>query len=213
MSYLEINCWALCDTAPVKHCFYALFTASAESCCLQRLVHVSLILSSWIIPFWVKRMHKFSRIKACLCTSWFPGEHIHILESSACKLIAQSMQKHPVFPSQLSGTFYDSTVPHLPSTAVDFLQFLPSYWVKKESRMLKLRGTWVTSSMASWPAWKFYKDCQFCKPNQLSLLKSPRQAVNYCSVRVRWRLFFLILMIWGTLAWDHHILSQRLLLG
>lgn len=120
------------------------------------------------------------------------------------------MQKYPVLPSQLSGSFYDSTVPHLPSTAVDFLQFLPSYWVIRESRMLKLRGTWVTSSVAPWPAWKFYKDCQFCKPNQFSLLRSPRQAVNYCCVRVMGT-FFKILMIWSTLAWDHHILWQRLL--
>lgn len=65
-------------------------TASAESCCLQTLVHVGLILSSWIIPSWLKHVHKFSRIKACLCTNWFLGEHIHILESSPCKLIAQT---------------------------------------------------------------------------------------------------------------------------
>lgn len=190
MLYLEMNCWALCDNA-VKLWVCALFTAPMESCCLQRLEPVGLILSSWITPFGVKHVHKFSRIKACLCIGWFLGEHIHIHESSPCKLSAQTKyEKYPMLPSQLSGCSYVSTVPHLPSTAVDFLQFLPTYWVIKESGMLKLRGTWVTSSIASWPAREFYRDYQFCKPGQLSLLRSRRQAVNYCCVRVRWRFFF-----------------------
>lgn len=145
----------LCDNA-VKLWVCALFTASMESCCLQRLEPVGLILSSWITPFWVKHVHKFSRIKACLCIGWFLGEHMHIHESSPCKLSAQTKyEKYPILPSQLSGCSYDSTVPHLLSTAVDFLQFLPTYWVIKESGMLKLRGTWVTSSIASWPAQEF----------------------------------------------------------
>lgn len=54
-------------------------------------------------------MHKFCRVKASLCTSWLFGEHIHILESSPCKLISQKKycKKHSVLPSQLSGSFYD----------------------------------------------------------------------------------------------------------
>lgn len=152
-----MNFWDPSGTNPVKCHVCAQLTPSAQSCFLRRLVHVYLILSSWLVPFWVKCVHKFCRVKASLCTSWLLGEHIHVLESSLWKLISQKKycKKYSGLPSQLSDSFYDQTVPHLPSAAVGFLQVLLNYWVVKESRILKLRSNWVTSSLASWPAWKF----------------------------------------------------------